>query len=100
MQALHTAGVDGLRRGTEDGSALEAYNALSQEQRVELLSRGVDRLRQEPLILRLAETPAEAHELLLKIAPELEGIPGSASFDVTQLLTGACLLLRVLLKLR
>ena len=88
--------MDALRRGTEDGSAVEAYNALTQEQRVELLSHSVDRLRQEPLILRLAETPEEAHELLLKIAPELEGIPDS--FDATQLLTGACLLARALPK--
>ena len=91
LQGLHSAGVDSLRRGADDSSVLEAYNALSQEQRDELLARGVDRLRQEPLILRLAETPAEAHELLLKIAPELEGVPGSGSpFDVTQLLRGAC----------
>ena len=83
--------MDSLRRGTDDNSVLEAYNALSQEQRDELLAQGVDRLRQEPLILRLAETPAEAHELLLKIAPELEGVPSSSSsFDVIQLLRGAC----------
>ena len=78
-----------LRRGTEDGSALEAYGSMSGEQRSELLERGIARLRQEPLILRLAETPADAHELMLKIAPELEGVPGSKSFDVTQLLQGA-----------
>jgi hypothetical protein len=96
LQALHVAGVDSLRRGAEDGSALEAYNALSQEHRDELLSRGIDRLRQEPLILRLAESPAEAQELMFKIAPELEGVPGSNSFDVTQLLRGAWLLASLL----
>jgi hypothetical protein len=85
---MHSMGVDALRQGNEDDHALEAYSALPQEQQDDLLERGIARLRQEPLILRLADTSDDAHELMLKIAPELEGVPGSA-FDVRKLVHGA-----------
>lgn len=88
LQIMHSMGVDALRRGNEDGGALEAYSALPQEEQADRLEQGIARLRQEPLILRLADTPDDAHELMLKIAPELEGVPGSA-FDVHKLVHGA-----------
>ena len=79
--------MEALRQET---GALEAFNALAPEHRDALLLRGIDLLRHEPLILRLAETPEEAYDLMLKIAPELEGVrAGSASFDVARLLEGA-----------